>query len=165
MANKVKPIPDGAHTVTPYLTVKGAAQAIEFYKKAFGATELMRMPGPGGAVMHAEIKIGDSLIFLAEEFPGMGNGSPSSLGGTTVGIHLNVENVDAVHDRAVAAGAKSQMPPQDMFWGDRFTKLVDPFGHSWSISTHIEDVSPEEMQRRSVEAMKQMANMKPGNCG
>ena len=165
MAKKVKPIPDGAHTVTPYLTIRGAAQAIEFYKKAFGATEILRMPGPSGAVMHAELKIGDSVIFLSEEFPGMGNGSPSSLNGTTVGIHLNVENVDAAHDRAVSAGAKSLMPPQNMFWGDRFTKLVDPFGHSWSLSTHIEDVSPEEMQRRSEEAMKQMAQMKPGNCG
>jgi len=159
MASKVKPIPEGNRTVTPYLAVKGAAAALDFYKKAFGAEELCRMPDPSGRIMHAEFKIGDSCIFLADECPGMSN-SPASLGGTTVSIHLYLENVDAAHDRAVAAGAKSLMPPTDMFWGDRFTKLVDPFGHSWGIATHIEDVSPEECSRRSQEFFAKMAQQK-----
>jgi PhnB protein len=157
MASKVKPVPEGFHTVTPYLTLSNAAEAIEFYKKAFGAVELCRMAGPGGqGIGHAEIKIGDSHLFLADECPGMGNRSPKSLGGTTIGIHLNVEDVDAVFARAVKAGATPQMQPADMFWGDRFGKLADPFGHSWSVSTHIEDVTPEEMERRAVAAMAQM---------
>jgi PhnB protein len=158
---KVKPIPEGMHTVVSYLTLNNAGEAIDFYKKAFGAEEVVRMTGPGGhGVMHAELKIGDSLLFLADEFPGMGNPSPKTLGGTTVGIHLNVADVDAVFARAVAAGARAEMPPADMFWGDRFGKLTDPFGHSWSLSTHIEDVSHEEMARRSEAFFAEMAKQK-----
>lgn len=160
MAKSVKPIPEGCHTVIPYLMVRGAADAIEFYKKAFGAQEICRMAMPGGNIMHAEIKIGDSLIFLGDECPTM-MFSPASLGGTSVSIHLYVENVDAAHERAVKAGATSQMPPQDMFWGDRYTKLVDPFGHSWGIATHIEDVSAEEMDRRAQAFCAQMAEQAP----
>jgi PhnB protein len=158
---KVKPIPDGLRTVIPYLTLNNTREALAFYKKAFGAEEVVCMAGPGGhGVAHAEIKIGDSLLFLADEFPGMGNPSPKTLGGTTAGIHLNVEDVDAVFARAVAAGATAAMPPANMFWGDRFGKLTDPFGHSWSLSTHIEDVSPEEMERRGQAFFAEMANQK-----
>jgi uncharacterized glyoxalase superfamily protein PhnB len=158
---KVKPIPDGLHTVIPYLVLNDSSEAIAFYKKAFGATEVVRMPGPGGhGVMHAELKIGDSMLFLADEFPGMGNPSPKKLGGTPVGIHLNVEDVDAVFARALAAGATAVMPPADMFWGDRFGKLTDPFGHSWSLSTHIEDVTAEEVGRRAEACFAQMAKHK-----
>jgi PhnB protein len=153
MAAKVKPVPVGFHTITPYLALSNSAKAIEFYKKAFGAVELSRLTNPEGGIGHAELKIGDSVLFLADECPQMGNRSPKTLGGTAVGLHLYVEDVDAVFARAVEAGATPQMPPMDMFWGDRFGKLADPFGHSWSISTHIEDMTPEEMQRRSVEAM------------
>jgi len=150
MASNVKPIPEGHHSVTPYLTIAGADQAIAFYKKAFGAEEVCRMTGPGGrGVMHAELKIGDSFIFLSDVFPGMGSPEPKALGGTPVGIHLYVENVDAVYASAVAAGATAKMPPADMFWGDRFSKLTDPFGHEWSLATHIEDLSPEETERRA----------------
>ncbi|MBI1917191.1 MAG: VOC family protein [Planctomycetes bacterium] len=150
MASKVKPIPEGHHAVTPYLMVAGADQAIAFYKKAFGAVEVGRMTVPGGHdIMHAALKFGDSFLFLADVCPGMGGSDPAALGGTPVGIHLYVENVDAVFDRAVAAGATVKMPPADMFWGDRFAKLTDPFGHDWSLATHVEDVSHEEMVRRS----------------
>ena len=154
---KANPIPEGCHTVTPYLVVTGAAQAIEFYQKAFGAEEVMRMSGPGGSVMHAEIRIGDSRIMLADEFPGQpGFGSPGTVGGTTVSLHMYVEDTDAAYERAVAAGATSAMPPEDMFWGDRYCKLFDPFGHSWALATHQEDVPPEEMEKRAAEAMAQM---------
>jgi PhnB protein len=167
MSNKVKPIPAGNHTVTPYIVVKGAANAIAFYKKAFGAEEVACMPGfDGQSIMHAELKVGDSLIYLADECPsGMGNPSPATLGGTTVGLHLFVENVDAAYDRAVTAGAKSQLPPQNMFWGDRFSKVVDPFGHVWSLATHIEDVPPEEMGRRAAACMAEMAKNLPQKVG
>jgi PhnB protein len=148
----VKPIPDGYHTATPYLIAKGAAAAIEFYKKAFGATELMRCPGPGGALMHAEIKIGDSPIMLADEFPEMKILSPSSLGGTSGLVLLYVPDVDARFAQAVAAGATVERPVKDEFYGDRAGTLMDPFGHRWTIATHVEDVSPEEIQRR-MEAM------------
>ena len=158
MAKSVKPIPEGQHTITPYLTINGADEAIAFYRKAFGAQEIGRMPGPGGkGVGHAELKIGDSFLYLADVCPEMGGHTPKSLGGSPVGIHLYVENVDAVFDRAVAAGATPKVPPQDMFWGDRFGKLVDPFGHSWAIATHIEDVSAEEMKRRSDAFCAEMA--------
>ena len=158
MASKVKPVQDGHRTVVPYLTLSNAAEAIEFYKKAFGAVDQGRMTGPGGqGIMHAEIKIGDSLLFLADEFHGMGNPSPKTIGATTVSIHLNVEDIDAVFARAVEAGATAQMPPADMFWGDRFGKLIDPFGHSWSLSTHLEDLTHEEVMRRAETAMCQMA--------
>jgi PhnB protein len=143
----VKPIPDGYHSVTPYLIIKGASRAIEFYKKAFGATELMRFPGPNDTVAHAEIKIGDSPVMLADE--GQGNyRSPEALGGSPVSLMVYVEDVDKVFDRAVSNGAKVARPVADQFYGDRLGTLVDPFGHTWSISTHVEDVSLEEMQRR-----------------
>ena len=150
----VKPIPEGYHTVTPYLIVKGAAGAIEFYKKAFGAKELVRMPGPGGCVMHAEIKVGDSPIMMADEMPEMGYRGPQALGGTPVSICLYVENVDALFAQAVAAGANVMRPLQDQFYGDRSGTVTDPFGHVWTIATHKEDVSPAEMEKR-------MAAMKP----
>jgi PhnB protein len=151
----VKPIPDGYHTVTPYLIVKDAAGAIDFYKKAFGAQELMRFPGPGGKVGHAEIRVGDSRVMLADEHPQMGAVSPQSLGGTPVGLCLYVKDVDALAKQAIAAGAKVLRPVQDQFYGDRSGTLEDPFGHKWTIATHKEDVSHEEMCRRMESAMKQ----------
>lgn len=155
--SKVKPIPEGYRTVTPYLTVRGADRAIDFYKRAFGAQEKFRMPGPGGKIMHAEIQVGDSMIMLSEEFPEMGSLSPQALNGSPVGIFLYVEDVDAVFQQAVAAGAKPEMPPQDMFWGDRFGKLADPFGHKWQLATHKEDVAPEEMERRAAAFSKSVS--------
>jgi PhnB protein len=152
MTGKVSPIPKGYHTATPYLIVKDAARAIEFYKKAFGAMELMRMPGAGGKIGHAEIKIGDSPIMLADEVPGMGFRSPESIGGSPVSILLYVEDVDAVFNEAVAAGAKVQRPVADQFYGDRSGGVTDPFGHVWYIATHKEDVSPEEMKKRAAAA-------------
>lgn len=154
MPHSVNPIPAGYRAVTPYLCVRGAAQAIEFYKKAFGAKELSRMPSPDGRIGHAEIQIGDSMIMLSDEFPEMGGKSAQALGGTPVGIMLYVDNVDAVFERAIAAGATSKQPPENQFWGDRFGRLTDPFGHDWSVATHIEDITPDEMARRSAEAMK-----------
>lgn len=143
----VKPIPEGMHTVTPHLICAGAADAIEFYKKAFNATELMRLPNPKGGLMHACIRIGDSNVMLVDEMPEWGALSPKSLKGSPVTIHLGVEDVDAFVVRAVAAGAKITMPVADMFWGDRYGKLEDPFGHQWSVATHVRDVSPAEMQQ------------------
>jgi PhnB protein len=148
MATKVKPIPDGYHAVTPALVVRDAARAMEFYKAAFGAQERMRMAGPGGKIVHAEMTIGDSVIMVADEFPEWGNLSPESLKGSPVRMGLYVEDVDAVANRAVAAGAKVLIPVADQFYGDRSGRLADPFGHIWIISTHKEDVSPEEMQNR-----------------
>ena len=142
-------IPEGYHSITPYLHITGAARAIEFYKDIFGATELMQMPDPSGKIAHAEIKIGSSLVMLADEFPDMDIRSPQSYGGSPVGLLLYVEDVDAVTERAVAAGAKLLSPPEDKFYGDRMCKLADPFGHIWAIATHKEDVSPEEMERRA----------------
>jgi PhnB protein len=146
----VKPVPKGFHTATPYLTTHDTANAIEFYKRAFGAQEVMRMNGPDGRIGHAEIKIGDSIIMLADEMPGGGAGcrSPQSLGGTTAGVMLYVEDVDRVYNQAVSAGAQSETPPADMFWGDRYGRLKDPYGHYWSVATHKEDVAPAEMQKR-----------------
>ena len=152
MAKKVKPIPDGYHTVTPYLIVNGAAKALEFYKKAFGATEIMRFPGPDGKIGHAEIKIGDSRIMMADEFPEMGARSPLSVGGSSVNLLLYVEDVDKLASQAVAAGAKVRRKVQDQFYGDRSGTFEDPFGHVWSIATHTEDVSPAEMQKRAAAA-------------
>ncbi len=149
MPTKPKPIPDGYHTATPYLIVSGAARAIEFYKQAFGATEIMRLAAPDGKVGHAEIKIGDSPIMLADEHPEMGARSPQSIGGSAVFILLYFEDVDAVFNRAVAAGAKALRPVQDQFYGDRSGTIADPFGHTWTIATHKEDLSPEEIQRRA----------------
>ena len=143
-----KPIPEGYHSVTPYLIIKGATQAIDFYKKAFGATELFRMPAPGGKIGHAEIKIGDSPIMLADEFPEMGHKSPQTLGGSPISIMIYVTDVDTVFNQAIAAGGKEQRPVKDQFYGDRSGTLEDPFGHVWHVATHKEDVSPEEMERR-----------------
>jgi PhnB protein len=145
----VKPIPEGYHSVTPYLIIGGAAKAIEFYKKAFGATELMRFPTPDGKVGHAEIKIGDSQIMLADDYPEMGYKAPPALGGSPVSIMLYVEDVDSTFQRAVAAGATVKEAVQDKFYGDRGGTLIDPFGHIWHIATHKEDVSLEEMERRA----------------
>ena len=150
----VKPIPEGMHTVTPHLVCAGAAEAIEFYQTAFGATELSRVPGANGKLMHASVRIGDSVVMLNEEMPEWGAFGPKSLKGSAVTIHLYVENADAVFEQAVAAGAKITMPLDDMFWGDRYGKVEDPFGHQWSIGTHVRDVTPEEMQK----AMEQMGS-------
>lgn len=157
MANRVNPIPKGYHSVTPYLTVNDAARALEFYKRAFGAQEVVRMDGPDGKIGHSEIKIGDSIVMLGDEMPGMGNRSPQSLGGTTAGVMLYVENVDTVFNQAVSAGAQVEAPVADMFWGDRYGKLKDPFGHSWSVATHMEDVAPAEMAKRMKDATAKMA--------
>jgi PhnB protein len=154
----VKPIPDGYHSVTPYLIVNGAASAIEFYKKAFGATEILRFPGPDGKIGHAEIKIGDSPIMLADENPQMLARSPKAYGGTPVSIMLYIKDVDATASQAVAAGAKVLRPVKDQFYGDRSGTFEDPFGHMWTISTHKEDVSMEEMNRRLQEMMSQGAS-------
>lgn len=148
MATTVKPIPDGYHTATPYIICRGAAKAIEFYKQAFGATETMRLAGPDGKIGHAEIRIGDSPIMLADEHPEMGAKSPQSIGGTATSILLYVTDVDAVFERAVAAGATVERPVEDKFYGDRMGSVIDPFGHKWHIGTHQEDVSPEEIARR-----------------
>jgi uncharacterized glyoxalase superfamily protein PhnB len=150
----MNPIPEGMRTVTPHLICAGAADAIEFYKKAFGAVELTRMPGSDGKVMHASIRIGDSTIMLNDEFPEWGSFGAKHFKVSAVIIHLYVENADATFEQAVRAGAKVTMPLDDMFWGDRYGKLEDPFGHQWSIGTHVRDVSPEEMQK----AMEQMGS-------
>ena len=157
MTTSAKPIPEGNHTVSPYLIIKNAAAAIEFYKKAFGARETMRMPGPDGRVMHAEIQIGDSMIMICDEMPEYGTRSPQSLGGTPVSLFLYVPDVDALFQQAVTAGAKVDMPVADQFWGDRYGKLTDPYGHQWSIATHTEDLTPEEIGRRGREAMSKSA--------
>lgn len=157
MAGKVNPIPAGYHSVTPYLVLDDANGAIEFYKKAFGAKELARMNGPGGKVGHAEIKIGDSIVMVADEMPGPGPRSARKMGGSPVGLYLYVEDVDSVFNRAVGEGAKPDMPPRDMFWGDRYGKLTDPYGHQWSLATHVEDIQPQEMEKRAREFMEKMA--------
>ena len=156
MASRIKEIPKGFHTVTPYLTVTDSARAIDFYKRAFGAEELYRVDGPDGKVAHAEIKIGDSIIMLSDEMPGWSRSS-QSLGGTAVNIFLYVKDVDQVFNRAVAEGAKVGMPVSDMFWGDRYGQVTDPFGHSWSLATHKEDVPLEELRKRTKAAMAKMA--------
>jgi PhnB protein len=156
MAAKVNAIPAGYHTATPYLTLNDCARAIDFYKRAFGAQEISRMDGPPGKIGHAEIRIGDSVVMLADEMPGAGGRSPKSLGGTTTGIFLYVTDVDSSYKQAVDAGAQADMPPTDMFWGDRFGRLTDPFGHSWSMATHKEDVAPAEMRKRMQQEMAKM---------
>ncbi|MEO8384335.1 MAG: VOC family protein [Betaproteobacteria bacterium] len=144
---KVKPIPDGMRTVTPHLVCAGAAEAIEFYKKAFGAEDVMRVPGPNGKLIHAQIRIGDSAIMLVDEMPEWGAIGPKMLKGTPVTIHLFVEDVDAYFKRAVDAGATVKMPLADMFWGDRYGVLEDPFGHLWSVAMHVQGLSPEEIMK------------------
>ena len=144
---KVKSVPDGMHTVTPHLICAGAADAIEFYKKAFNAIETGRLSDPQGKLMHAGIRIGDSVVMLVDEFPDCGKFGPKSLKGSPVTIHLYVEDADATFERAVGAGVKITMPLEDTFWGDRYGVLEDPFGHHWSLATHVRDVSPEEMQQ------------------
>lgn len=150
----VKPVPEGYHTVTPYLIVHDAGRAIAFYKQAFGATERMRFEMPGGKIGHAEVQIGDSVVMLADEFPEMGARSPQSIGGSPVGICLYVEDVDSVFNQATRAGAEVVRPLADQFYGDRSATLKDPFGHQWTIATHKEDVSPEEMKRRQAAMMQ-----------
>jgi len=146
--NKVKPVPDGYSTVTHYLTIRGAAKAIDFYTQAFGAKELFRMPAPDGKVMHAEILIGNSHIMLADESPRSETKAPQTLNGSTSGIFLYVEDVDAAFHQALKAGARETQPLENQFWGDRFGKLTDPFGHRWMLASHVEDVSPAEMEER-----------------
>lgn len=154
----VKAIPEGYHTITPTLTFKNAAKAIDFYQKAFGAEELYRMSGPGGSIVHAELRIGNSRIMIGDEMGG--HLSAETLGKTAGGLHLYVEDVDQVWKRALAAGAKVSMELMDAFWGDRYGTVVDPFGYSWGLASHVEDVSMEEMKRRGDEWMKQMANQR-----
>ncbi len=149
----VDSVPDGYATVTPYLVVRNCAEAIEFYKKAFGAEEVMRMPTPDGErVMHAEIRVGGSAIMMTDELPGMDCQSPQALGGTAVTLHLYLPDIDSAYARAQNAGCEAVMPPQDMFWGDRYGRLVDPYGHSWAMATHVRDVSPEEMREAAAKA-------------
>jgi PhnB protein len=149
MKKKVRPTPKGYHAVTPYLSVKGAASAIAFYKKAFGAKEIMRMPGPGGTIGHAEIQIGDSRIMLADEYPEMNFRSPQAFGGTPVAISLYVQDVDRVVKKAIAGGAKVLRPVTDQFYGDRSGSLEDPFGHVWHVATHKEDIPMKELKKRA----------------
>jgi PhnB protein len=153
-----KPIPEGFHTLTPYLTYDDAAEAIEYYKRVFGAKERMRMDAPGGKIGHAELEIGDSLVMLADAFPQSTSRSPSELGGTCAGVFMYVEDVDAVVGKAVEAGATITMEVADQFWGDRFGSITDPFGHSWAIATHVEDVPAGEMAKRAREAMAAMSS-------
>jgi PhnB protein len=153
----VKPIPDGYHSVQPYLAMDDAASAIDFYKRAFGATERFRMEAPGGKVGHAELEIGDSVVMLSDSFPQSSTKSPKELGGTTGSVMLYVEDVDATVKQAVDQGATVTMEVADQFWGDRFGTVTDPFGHSWGIATHVEDVSAEDMEKRAAEAMASMA--------
>jgi len=148
----VKPIPEGYHSVTPYLILKGAGRAIEFYKRAFGATELFRMDGSNGKIGHAEMRIGNSTIMLADEHPEVDARSPETIGGTAVSLLLYVENVDQVFERAMKEGGKLERPLEDKFYGDRMGCITDPFGHKWYLATHIEDVSPEEMKKRAAAA-------------
>ena len=164
MPVNVPPIPAGFHSLTPAITCKNSAAAIDFYKEAFGATEINRMLGPGGRVMHAELRIGDSHIFVSDEFPGM-SAAPASGAVASSYIFLYTPDVDKVFNRAVAAGAQVGMPVTDMFWGDRYGKLTDPFGHSWGIATHIEDVSPDEMMRRSAEWTASMTKAAAASAG
>ncbi len=149
---KVKPIPDGYPRVTPYLSIDGADAAIDFYSKVFGAAERVRMPDPEGRIGHAELQVGDSLIMLADEYPEMGIRGPKAVGGTPVTISIYVEDVDDVFDRAVELGAKAVRPVEDQFYGDRSGQFEDPFGHRWSVATHVEDVPPDEMAKRAAQA-------------
>ena len=158
---KVAPIPKGYSVLTPHLSIKGAANALEFYAKAFGAKTRMRMDAPDGSIGHAEMLIGDDVFMLADHFPGAGTAAPATLNGTTVSFYLYVKDVDAAFVRALAAGATQLMAPTDMFYGDRIGSLKDPFGHVWSLATHIEDVSPKEMKKRSEAMWAKMSEGKP----
>jgi len=149
MSHPVRPIPEGYSTLTPYLIVKKAAEAIDFYKRAFGATETVRLENPDGSILHAELQIGDSPLMLTDECPEMQARSPESLGGSATSLFVYVQDVDAAFRRAIEAGATPSMEPSDQFWGDRYGRLVDPFGHVWSLATHIEDVTPEEIRERA----------------
>ncbi len=158
--SSVKPIPAGYHSLNPHIVLKNAELGIEFYKKAFNGQELFRMPGPDGKIMHAEIKIGDSVLMLATECQEKGSKSAETIGASSCTLMLYVDNVDTVWDQAVKAGAKVTMPLSNMFWGDRYGQLTDPFGHNWALAQHIEDVSPDDMKVRQQEAMKQFAGSK-----
>jgi len=164
MPDNVRPIPEGYHSISPAITCKNAAAAIDFYKEAFGAAEICRMPGPGGMIMHAELRIGDSVIFVSDEFPGM-SAAPTPGATPTSYLFLYTPGVDSVFNRAVAAGAQVTMPLADMFWGDRYGKLTDPFGHSWGVATHVEDVAPDEMMRRSAEWTANMSKAAAAGAG
>jgi PhnB protein len=148
-----KPIPEGYHSLTPYLSLDDAGKAIEFYKRAFGAEERVRMPAPDGRIAHAELQIGDSILMLSDMFEQSVGKTPKELGGTTMGLFLYVEDVDEVFKQAIDAGATAKQEPEDQFWGDRFGRVTDPFGHDWQIATHKEDLTPEQMQERAKEAM------------
>ncbi|HTZ33641.1 MAG TPA: VOC family protein [Methylomirabilota bacterium] len=152
----VRAIPEGYHSITPSIVCKNASRAIDFYKEVFRAKEISRMTGPGGSIGHAELQIGDSRLMLSDEFPGIAE-APSSSPHRSSALHIYTENVDALYDRAVKAGCQVESPLQNQFWGDRFARLRDPFGHSWGIAQHIEDVSPQEMERRAAEWMSQMS--------
>lgn len=158
MAGKVKPVPEGYHTVTSAIIVNDASKAIDFYKKALGATELNRMTTPDGSkIMHAEIKIGDSILFVSDEFPAPGQGSPKTLGGTSASLNLYVEDADSSFKKAVSAGATAIQPVSEAFWGDRFGTVSDPFGHLWCFLTHVKDVTPEELEKGATEFFRKMA--------
>ena len=157
MAKKVRPVPKGYHTITPSLCIQGADAFVKFCKKAFGAKELMRMKGPGGTVMHSELEIGESRIMVGDENPQWGFKSAKTLGGTPLTLHIYVPDCDAVVAKAIKAGATPRMPLADMFWGDRYGTVEDPFGNVWGIGTHIEDVSPGDMKKRSAKMAKEMA--------
>jgi PhnB protein len=161
MTEPVKAVPTGFHTLTPHLTVRDADDALEFYKNALGAEVMGVARTPDGRVLHAALRVGDSMLMLNDEFPEMGGLSPLSVGGTGVTIHIYTEDVDAAFDRALSAGAKVAMPLMDQFWGDRYGIVTDPFGHKWSLATHIKDMSPEEMQRGQDEAMAKMPSSEP----
>ena len=158
MNAQVKPIPEDMHSLTPYLVCAGAAEAMEWYKRAFGAVDCGRLEGPDGKLMHGMVRIGDSALMLSDENAEWGAVGPKTLGNTPVTIHLYVEDVDAAFAKAVEAGATAKMPPEDMFWGDRFCNIIDPYGHSWSIASHIRDVSPEEMQAAAKMGCSEYAN-------
>jgi PhnB protein len=160
MAKASKPIPEGFHSVTPHIAVRGAAAAIDFYKRAFGAQEIFRMAGPGGVIGHAELKIGDSVIMLADEFPGSPVKAPQTLGGTTGVLNIYVPDVDRSYQQAVGAGAKETMPVADMFWGDRYGQVTDPFGHVWALGTHQEDLSETEIEERAKQFWAHMQSQK-----
>lgn len=153
----VRPVPEGMHTITPHLVCAGAADALAFYQRALGATELSRLPGPDGRLMHASVRIGNSVVFVVDEWPEMGSLGPAALKGTPVTLHVYVEDADALFEQAVKAGAKPLMPVAEMFWGDRYGQFEDPFGHRWSVATHVQDLTPEQIQQN-------MAKMMPTDC-